>query len=910
MLMKDQRVPPTARQPSTPPPPLARGREYPASDVAEGLAAIVDQLTQGVAIFAEDGQLKYSNARFRALFDNPVGPSASLSQIQAFVAKMGGIANEGAQPSAFDAQVILPGGQAIVLHKTALSDGSHRISCEDLTDVRQTEARLKTAIDGAEVGTWEWTLASGQNLINDRWAAMLGYAREELEPVTIDTFTRLVVPEDRVTLQNAWADLFARNGDRFEHEFRMYHKNGHLVWVLSRGRTILAGADGKPVVMAGVHLEITQLKLTQDRLSQLVDGARIGTWDWDLITDEQRGNQEWANMLGYTFEEVSPITYERWRDLVHPDDITAVEMSMSQCVEGVKDSFVAEYRMRHKDGSWVWMIDRARVISKLADGRAAFIAGIQIEISEQKAREEALRAAKTELELAFADRNRAEKRLADIAAVSEDWFWEQDGDLRFQFLSHMDFLGPNPAADAGLIGKSWQDWLRHRPSEQASADWSVLFRHLDQRLPFKDFAFMLTPSGGGDPRWVRFSGAPILDEDGSFVGYRGVGSDVTQYYLAKAKAEDSNQSKSMFLAHMSHEIRTPLNGVLGMAEVLDASLTDPKHKRMIATIRNSGEALLSILNDILDVSKIEARKLDLELVPFDPADLAAQVEELHRARADEKGLTFEVFLGMGAERPRVGDQHRLRQVLNNLISNAIKFTEKGSVSVSLKGKPGRPFVIEVSDTGIGMTPDQLAHLHDEFVQADSSITRKYGGTGLGMAITRSLVDLMGGQIRVTSDVGVGTRMTVELPLAVHDEPLVAAVVKVDASSTLAGVHLLVADDNDTNLTVMGYILRHLGATSLMTKNGLEALTAWEGGGFDAVLLDVAMPVMDGKTAVQNIRSKEATLGLRHTPVIAVTANVMPYQVSEYIEVGFDACIGKPVSSGAILHAVRSLLGQP
>ena len=879
----------------------AHDREFPVSDAAEGLASIVDMLEHGIALYDANGAISYRNARYRDLFGQNLAGTGMLADIKAFLNLAPG------DSEVSETRLMLPDGRAILVRLSAVSGGGHLVNCTDVTASHHTEARLTSAIDGAEVGTWEWTVESGQNLINDRWAEMLGYTREELEPVTIDTFIRLVMPEDRGPLQKAWEDLFAANGDRLELEFRMFHKNGHLVWVLSRGRTTVFSADGRPAVMSGVHLEITQLKLTQDRLSQLVNGARIGTWDWDLITDEQRGNQEWASMLGYAFEEVLPFTYDRWRGLVHPDDIPAVELSMAQCVNGEKDSFVAEYRMHHKDGSWVWMIDRARVISKMENGRAAFIAGIQIEITEQKAREEALQTAKTDLERALADRNRAEQRLADIAAVSEDWFWEQDSDLRFQFFSQMDFLGSNPGPDSDFIGKSWQDWLVGRPTEEGSADWPMLFRQLEQQLPFKDFAFMLTPEAGAEPRWVRFSGAPIVNTDGSFGGYRGVGSDVTLYYLAKAKAEDANQSKSMFLAHMSHEIRTPLNGVLGMAEVLDAALVDAKHKRMIATIRNSGEALLNILNDILDVSKIEARKLDLELLPFDPADLAAQVEELHRARADEKGLEFEVFLGMGAEHPRIGDAHRLRQVLNNLISNAIKFTATGSVHVGLKGKPGRPFVIEVTDTGIGMTPEQLSHLHDEFVQADSSITRKYGGTGLGMAITRSLVDLMGGEITVTSEVDVGTRMTITLPLEVHDEPLPSAAVLPDPALTLEGLHILVADDNETNCTVMGYILRNLGATSVMTKNGQEALTAWEVGGHDAVLMDVAMPVMDGKTAVQIIRARENAQGLPHTPVIAVTANVMPYQISEYIEVGFDACIGKPVSSNAILHAVRSLL---
>ncbi len=894
-----------------------RDPSLPPASVEPGLTAAVDGLDQAIALYDHGGRLTYCNDQFRRFFHDDMAATHTHEDLQTLFRSRANqthairqlVMGRDAVPGALHAAdlLTLADGRVVTATVAPNAGGGHVVTCGDITGTFQIETRLRTAIDGADVGTWEWTLASGRNLINDRWAEMLGYRRDELEPVTIDVFARLVVPDDLAAMRLAWEGILTGKSDRFEREFRMYHKNGHQVWVLSRGRVTAVGPDGLPTALAGMHLEITQLKLAQERLTQLTDGAQIGTWDWDLVTDEQRGNQQWAAMLGYSLDEVSPMTYERWRDLVHPDDIDLVERNMEHCVSGTADSFVAEYRMQHKDGSWIWMIDRAKVIARMRDGRATFIAGIQIEISEQKAREEALRAAKTDLELAFADRKRAEQRLADIAAVSQDWFWEQDADLRFQFFSHMAFLGAGTDPKAGLLGMRWQDWLADRPIERASADWPKFFKQLDDWLPFRDFVFMLPPQGDAETRWVRFSGTPIFDENGAFSGYRGVGSDVTQHYLAKSRAEEANQSKSIFLANMSHEIRTPLNGVLGMAEVLDFALVDPHHKRMIATIRDSGEALLSILNDILDMSKIEARKLQLELLPFDPAELAARVEELHRLRADEKGLSFDVVLGMGAERPRIGDPHRLRQILNNLISNAIKFTEKGHVSVCFKGKPGQPFVIEVSDTGIGMTAEQLAHVHDEFVQADSSITRKYGGTGLGMAITRSLVEMMNGQMTVTSEVGVGTTMVIALPLAIDAAPRGPDVQENDRAIALTGRHVLIADDNETNCMVLGHLLRHLGATSVSTKDGSQALAAWDQGTFDALLLDIAMPVMDGKAAVQKIRERESLTGRARTPVIAVTANVMPYQISQYLSLGFDACIGKPISSKDLAHAIHSLL---
>jgi PAS domain S-box-containing protein len=252
-------------------------------------------------------------------------------------------------------------------------------------------------------------------------------------------------------------------------------------------------------------------------------------------------------------------------------------------------------------------------------------------------------------------------------------------------------------------------------------------------------------------------------------------ADVTDQYRheeelkeARDRAEQANAAKSQFLANMSHEIRTPLNGVLGMAEVLHDSLADPDKRHMAAAIRDSGEILLSILNDLLDMAKIEAGKLSLEIRPFRPSDLAERIDSLYQTQAGQKNLSFEVMVGSGAYRPRLGDAHRVQQVLQNLVSNALKFTASGEVTLTMTDQDDA-LMIEVSDTGIGMTPEQVSRIFDEFTQADNSVTRRFGGTGLGMSIVRHLVDMMGGRIEVDSKPAKGTRVRIRLPMPLAAE---------------------------------------------------------------------------------------------------------------------------------------------
>ena len=383
---------------------------------------------------------------------------------------------------------------------------------------------------------------------------------------------------------------------------------------------------------------------------------------------------------------------------------------------------------------------------------------------------------------------------------------------------------------------------------------------------------------------------------------------------ARQRAEEVSRAKSIFLANMSHEIRTPLNGVLGMAEVLQSLVSTPEKQRMVATIRQSGETLLAVLNSVLDMSKIEAGKLTLDVVPIRMPDLIFGIEALHRVQAEEKALEFEVLCSGGRTRARLGDPHRLTQVMNNLLSNAIKFTDSGAVRVVVSCKAGRPVVLEVADTGIGMTEAQVARVFDCFEQAESSTARRFGGTGLGLSIVRQLVQLMGGTIEIESAQGAGTKVRVTLPLEEVDPVTVGtdAMVEGIEAGLLRGRRVLIADDNPTNLAVLNEMLLPEEVEITGVQNGVEVVERWQeaqaaGRPFDLLLLDIRMPLKDGATALREIRAMEREAGRAEAPAIAVTANVMPQQVMDYVAAGFGTHLAKPILRAELMRSIAVLL---
>jgi PAS domain S-box-containing protein len=483
----------------------------------------------------------------------------------------------------------------------------------------------------------------------------------------------------------------------------------------------------------------------------------------------------------------------------------------------------------------------------------------------------------------------------------------------------------------------WKALLGYRDDELPNtlAMWETLIHPDDMAPSLKladDFAAGRVPvceivqrfrHKDGHTVYLLTRAVKILDESGTARRLIGAHTDITERRLfetalqeQRERAEAASRAKSQFLAMMSHELRTPMTGILGMTDLLLDTALEPRQQKWLRTLRRSAEGLMTLLDDLLDYSKIEAAQLTVEEIPFALPAVVEDVIQLLSVRALEQGIDLRLSLGPAAPDTPVGaagavvcgDPTRLRQVLFNLIGNAIKFTEQGHVAVRLTdwladGEAIR-LRFEVEDTGIGITPEQQTRLFEAFVQADTSTTRRFGGTGLGLAISKRLVEAMGGAIGLFSIPGAGS--TFWFTVRVRPGSLPAAeVLPVHDVAATGPLDVLVAEDNETNRQLLVEVLQRLGHRVTAVANGREALDALAASPFDLVLMDIQMPIMDGAAAARAIRALPAPAA--STPVIALTADVLPESRARYGAAGFDAYLAKPIDwdhlSGTISHLI-------
>ena len=412
--------------------------------------------------------------------------------------------------------------------------------------------------------------------------------------------------------------------------------------------------------------------------------------------------------------------------------------------------------------------------------------------------------------------------------------------------------------------------------------------------------------------------AVLIGAIGVFVAARFVHMPMERFIISaqseieasQRKAEAASEAKSVFLATMSHEIRTPLNGVLGLAELLNDTELDDQQRHMIRMMIVSGNSLLSIINDVLDLSKAEAGKLEMEAEAFNVRVLCLEVIDLFSARAQSANIDLRLSEGSGSGNWHVlGYGTAVRQIVVNLISNALKFTGNGSVEVKLQELPSaqdgtRTIRIAVKDTGIGVPPEAQERIFEQFAQADATTTTRFGGTGLGLAIVKNLTEAVGGTISLQSTVGEGSEFTVEFPVEAVPPPV--EVPQPGPVGAAFSKKVLVADDNRVNQMVVGKMLERLGCTVMTAGDGVEAVglaRSWEP---DLVLMDVRMPEMDGLDATRAIRAKEWELGLPPVPVIGLSANAMSEQRAEGLAAGMDDYLEKPVNKAALASALTRL----
>ncbi|MGQ3051911.1 MAG: CHASE domain-containing protein [Roseateles sp.] len=650
------------------------------------------------------------------------------------------------------------------------------------------------------------------------------------------------------------------------------------------------------------------LNLERQRLDNILIGTRVGTWEWNVATGATVFNERWAEIIGYRLDELAPVSIETWASLAHPEDLPKSGELLRQHFEGTAPHYSIEVRMRHRSGRWVWVLSRGQLLTRTPDGAPEWMYGTHQDITAIK---------EAELEV-----KRVAALLASVlgAATELSIIATDPQGLITLFNTGAEQLLGYQAQE--MVGVSTPAPL-HLPAEVIERGEALTAEYGVAVAGFRAFVHKAELEGAERRVWtyVRKDGSTvpvslvvtaIRDEDGGVAGYLGIAHDITERLRAesalrhaKSAAEAASAAKSMFLANVSHEIRTPMNAVIGVAHLLESTPLDDDQRQLLSKLQIAGRSLLGIINDVLDLSKIEAGEMAVEVAPMKPAALLREVEQMFAPQAQAKGIGLELHGLSALPALLMTDELRLRQILVNLTSNAIKFTLHGTVSIQVTQEADaarKPWLRwRVCDTGVGIAPDVLERLFDPFVQADASTTRRFGGTGLGLSIVRKLAELMGGQVGVHSEPGQGSEFWLRLPLIEPTGNEIAALQD-------GGLDVVVVDDNPDDRLILARMCRSLGWRALELPSG-EALAAHckqvvDAGEAppDAVLVDWQMPGLDGLQALVQVANE---VGRKRLPAaLIVSAHERSVISSLDHQQLVDCILTKPVGPSELFNAVN------
>jgi len=778
---------------------------------------------------------------------------------------------------------------------------------EDITEERIKDEKIKAyderfrlILEKIGDNVWQHDFKTGITEFSQTNSEFLEYTNSNLS--TADSWWMAVHPADKSLLEDN--DRLYKLGkiDHHSIEYRMVDKKGNIRWILDRGVVTEADAYDKPLKITGTHTDITRIKEAEAEFNKqrAFYESILNSMPTDIAVFDASHKYLFVNPIGIKDDEL-----RNWIIGKTDDEYCAYRNKDPKIASGRRETFNKvittkkqlswEEKLNLPDGKTEYHL--RNLFPVLNDqNEVTLVIGFGLNITDRKQIEDKLLV--------------NEKRYRDLFNYSQALICTHD--LKGKLLS------VNPAI-CSIIGYTSEEMIGRNIKEFVPQDKVSHFdeQYLNNVLTTgKAEGVFIIVCKNGEHIYLLYQNY-MVEETSSTPYIIGFSQDITnrikaerELIKAKEETERASRVKEVFLANISHEIRTPMNGILGIGGLLYKTNLNPKQEEYTKLILESADNLLHIVNDVLDFTKIESGKIELENIPFLLGEKISNTLKTFIFKIEEKGLELVFENQVPSETVLVGDPFRLGQVLNNLISNALKFTESGKITVSAvqinEGNQLPIFEFKVTDTGIGISSENLASIFDEFVQASSDTSRKYGGTGLGLTITKNLIEMQGGTIKAESIINQGTKFIVRIPYQIGEKSMLVNSKEEAAFTPIDKKRILVAEDVTINQIIVKQILEEWGHEVVLVNNGQEAYDAHKKNDFDLILMDIHMPEVDGYEATQMIRHMGDTIKAA-VPIVALTANAFKKETDRFAEAGFNDYITKPFTEAGLYDCIKKQL---
>ena len=791
---------------------------------------------------------------------------------------------------------------------TALPDGGLICIAHDITKEKKQESELKLMAQVLET-TNNMVLITNENReiewVNQAFLNLTEYTFEEVigqKPGKL-LQGKNTSPETVAFMKEKFA-----NNEPFETETLNYSKSGKPYWIHIKCQPIF-DENKKAVKYFAIEENITERKLAEEQLQEserklkmVIDASGAGTWEWDVAVDHIEVSDNMVGILGFETKEEVPDSFQKWIPNTHTEDSSKLIEEVTRFINGETPLLESIYRFVRKNGESIWVSIHGVAIKKDENGKPLLVVGSFFDITHRKVAE--IKIMETE--------QRLQAAIEGIEAGVYEW----DLDKHHYYYSDTTYKIFNVSKET--LPANWRPYeaLTH-PDDVERITTAV--KQLCETGEKISISYRLQ-KGNGQYIWIEDHAIPVaFHADGTPSRIVGSFLDIThekeneeRIRQALTAAEESAKAKQRFLANITHELRTPMQAIIGIGEQLTKRV-QPGERKLVDVLNDSSQFLLGIINDLLEMTKIDEGKLKLELHSFHLSETIRTIYSVMSQKAEEKRLYFQLSIDEKINNHRYfkGDELRVKQILVNIIGNALKFTNTGGIKISvcIVEEKDNDVVIEIKcdDTGIGINPDMLQKVYDEFTQEDESFARRYGGSGLGLSITRKLTELMGGTIHIESEKDKGTHVTIRLPMS---RELVtytnhAAPTEAEALSLLHNKRFLLVDDNKFNRLVISIILDKYHLQYDEAENGNEALDKLKANKYDLVLMDIQMPEKDGLEATREMRED---LKLK-TPVLIMTAQGFSEDIENMKRRGVNDVIFKPFKEQAFLEKVMHQLSE-